>query len=204
MFSKMYAVVYFACADDGIGKFDRSMLSQQELMELFIFGLNEPDKICGSRDNPDDVCYWKAVICNADGEVEHFWWANRDEDGTATVGFELLPCSMKTLRMWNNALSATIQLGNLPCKIEAVYLNDNQLTGSLDLDSLPATVQRLGLRGNKFTGEISLENLPKGLEYLSLDENQLSVKSYLGRTGTARYDAKKTRAPALGMYQAEA
>ena len=29
-------------------------------------------------------------------------------------------------------------------------------------------------------------------------------KSYLGRTGTATYDAQKTRAPALGMYQAEA
>ena len=55
MFS-MYVVVFFACVDDGIGKFDRSMLSQQLLMELFIFGLAQPEKICGNRDDADDVC----------------------------------------------------------------------------------------------------------------------------------------------------
>ena len=72
MRSKVYSVVFFACVDDGIEKFDRLMLSQQDLMELFIFGLNEPEKICGSRDDPADVCEWKGVKCNADGEVEDF------------------------------------------------------------------------------------------------------------------------------------
>ena len=59
MLSKVYVGVFFACADDGIGRFDRSMLSQQSLMELFIFGLNKPEKICGNRDDPADVCEWK-------------------------------------------------------------------------------------------------------------------------------------------------
>ena len=43
MLLKVYAAVSFACADDGIGKCDRSTLSQQDLMELFIFGLAEPE-----------------------------------------------------------------------------------------------------------------------------------------------------------------
>ena len=34
------------------------MLSQQELMELFIFGLNESEKTSGSQEDPDDVCEW--------------------------------------------------------------------------------------------------------------------------------------------------
>ncbi|KNH07876.1 hypothetical protein XU18_1508 [Perkinsela sp. CCAP 1560/4] len=71
----MYAKVYLACADDGIGKCDRSMLSQQDLMELFIFALAKPEEICGSRDNPDDVCEWTGVKCNADREVEEFEWS---------------------------------------------------------------------------------------------------------------------------------
>ena len=59
MLSNVYATVYFTCADDGIGRFDRSTASQQSLMELFIFGLNEPEKICGNQDDPADVCEWK-------------------------------------------------------------------------------------------------------------------------------------------------
>ena len=170
---QMFVALFIAC-DDGIGRVDRSTLPQQTLMELFIFGLKEPEKICGSREDPDDVCEWKGVRCNADGEVEVFEWNDKDEDGTGTVAFEFLPYTIKTVWMFMNALSGTIQLADLPGKMEGVYLSVNQLTGSLDLDTLPAAVRALGLSNNKFTGEVSLENLPKCLEYLSLSENQLS------------------------------
>ncbi|KNH04552.1 hypothetical protein XU18_4236 [Perkinsela sp. CCAP 1560/4] len=113
MLSKLYAVVYFACADDGIGRFDRSMLSQQELMELFIFGLNEPEEVCGNRDDPDDVCEWKGITCNADRDIEKFLWIIKNDDGTGTLGFEFLPWSMKRLQMWRNALSANPTKGHL-------------------------------------------------------------------------------------------
>ena len=77
---------------------------------------------------------------NADGEVGEFQWTDKEEDGTGTLGFEFLPYSMKTVRMFRNALSGTIQLADLPGKTEAVNLGGNQLTSSLDLDSLPAAV----------------------------------------------------------------
>ena len=54
--SDMHAAIYIACADDDIGKFNRSMLSRQALMELFIFGLDNFDKICGSGDSRAELC----------------------------------------------------------------------------------------------------------------------------------------------------
>ena len=174
MLSNVYVGVYFTCADDGIGRVDRSTLGQQSLMELFIFGLNEPEKICGNRDDPDDVCEWKGVKCNVHGEVEEFHWNFKQDNGIGTVGLEFLPCSMKYVQMFRNALSGTIQLADLPGKMEVVDISFNNLIGCLDLDRLPAAVRSVDLSGNKFTGDISLENLPKGLEILSLLDNQLS------------------------------
>ena len=98
----------------------------------------------------------QGVTCNADGEVEEFVWKHYFEHGTGTIGFELLPCSMKTLRMFSNALSGTIQLADLPEKIEGVYLYGNQLTGSLDLDRLPAAFRTLNLKSK----QIHRGNLP--------------------------------------------
>ena len=194
MLSNAYVGVYFTCADDGIGRFDRSTASQQSLMELFIFGLNEPEKICGSQEDPDDVCEWKGVKCNVHGEVEEFHWNFKQDNGIGTVGLEFLPWSMKIVKMCRNALSGTIQLADLPGKMEVVDISFNNLIGCLDLDRLPATVRTLYLRENKFTGEISLEHLPKCFKYLLLQNNQLSANPTKGHLSVVGW----TSTPVLG------
>ena len=60
MLLKVYAAVSFACADDGIGKCDRSTLSQQDLMELFIFGLAEPEN-CTTEGVLFCFCFYSAI-----------------------------------------------------------------------------------------------------------------------------------------------
>ena len=101
---KMSTVLVVAC-DDGIGRCGKSTLSQQSLMELFIFGIHQAEKISGSRECPEEVCNWEGVTCNADGEVEMLFWSCEWEYGTGTLGLAFLPCSMKNLRMTENALS---------------------------------------------------------------------------------------------------
>ncbi|KNH04555.1 leucine-rich repeat protein [Perkinsela sp. CCAP 1560/4] len=194
---QMFAAFFIAC-DDGIGRVDRSTIPQQTLMELFVFGLNDPEKICGNREDPNDVCEWEGVKCNVDGEVENFEWVFNQADGTGTIGFEFLPCSMKTLHMFMNALSGTIQLPDRPGKIEAVNLDVNQLTGSLNLDRLPAAVRSLYLYINKFTGEISLGNLPQGLEILALEDNELTANPTKGHLSVVGW----TSTPSWGKPRA--
>ena len=136
----------------------------------------------------------EGVKCKGDGEVEEFRWGFKQENGTGTVGFEFLPCSIKTLNMILNVLSGTIQLADLPGKIEVVDVSFNNLIGCLDLDRLPAAVRSVDLSGNKFTGDISLENLPKGLEILSLLDNQLSANPTKGHLSVVGW----TSTPVLG------
>ena len=162
----MYKLVFPVC-DDGISSFDRSTTSQRILMEQFIFGF----QIAGERSG--DVCQWKEVTCNCEGEVE--WFTSIEDlcNETGTLQLELLPCSMRGLTMRLNALKGTIQLADLPEKMEVVDIYNSSLTGRLELDSLPERMQEVLLRHNEFTGEISLEHLPKGLNVLSLSGNQL-------------------------------
>ena len=54
----MLTALFIAC-DDKIGRVDLSTLLQQTLMGLFLFGLNKPWKICGTRVDPDELCDWR-------------------------------------------------------------------------------------------------------------------------------------------------
>ena len=170
----MLTTDFVACADDGIGKFDTSMLSQQSLMELFIFGLDNVDRICGSRDDPREVCTWTGVTCNADKEISELDCSFRGKDGTGSICLKFLPCSITYLCLYGGALSGTITLSDLPGGMEDISLESNQLSGSLDLHNLPASMREVFLGANIFTGEISLEHLPAGLESLNLEDNHLS------------------------------
>ncbi|KNH07674.1 hypothetical protein XU18_1675 [Perkinsela sp. CCAP 1560/4] len=122
-------------------------------MELLIFGLNEPEKICGSQEDPDDVCEWKGVKCNADKEVENFRWLMKRQEGTGTLSLAFLPYTMKKATMVGNALSGTIQLADLPESMEELLLIQNKLSGSFCLDSLPGAMRKLYLSKNNFNAD---------------------------------------------------
>ena len=68
----MRAAVFIVCSDDRFSRFDRSTLSQQNLMERFVFGLDKADEICDSRDYSVKVCHWEGVTCNTDKGVGRF------------------------------------------------------------------------------------------------------------------------------------
>ncbi|KNH06851.1 hypothetical protein XU18_2361 [Perkinsela sp. CCAP 1560/4] len=124
---------------------------------------------------------------------------------TGTLDLASLPTSIKSLNLGSNRFTGSISFERLPEWMQCSNVSNNELSGSFKLESLPKAMTDFYASTNQFSGSVDLTRLPASLQSLSLIENHLSVKkSYLGRTGTARYDAQKTRAPALGMYQAEA
>ncbi|KNH03899.1 leucine-rich repeat protein [Perkinsela sp. CCAP 1560/4] len=169
----MFRTVFLSCADDGIGRFDTSMLSQQILMEIFIFALDNVEDICGSREKPTEVCTWKGIKCNDDGKVEAFGWAYRYADGTGTMDFKFLPRSMTRLNRPFNALSGKIDLADLAENMGYLRICSNELNGTLHLDDLHALMKKVICSKNAFTGEISLKRLPKCLNSLDLSIHKL-------------------------------
>ena len=166
-------------------------------MELFIFGLDEADKIRGNPDSPAKLCQWNGVKCNKcvrEEQVVRFWWSWRNAEGTGTLSFAYLPWSMRDLSMTNNALSGTINLADLPEDIVSLNLANNQLTGSLDIDSLQAAMQNFCLSNNKFTGEISLITMPERISNFNLSGNQLSANPTKGHLSVVGW----TSTPVLG------
>ena len=172
------------------------MLSQQTLMELFIFGFDNVENICGSRDDPRDVCTWEGVKCNTEGEVVGFTWSymNDGEGGTGTIAFKFVPCTMTDISMCENALSGTLTLADLKDGMELLSLDYNNLSGPLSLNDLPRLMQRVNLSENSFTGEVSLTGLPRCLQALYLGRNQLSANPTKGHLSVVGW----TSTPVLG------
>ncbi|KNH03897.1 hypothetical protein XU18_4786 [Perkinsela sp. CCAP 1560/4] len=107
----MFTTISLVWADESIGRFDKSMLLQQSLMELFIFGIDNVEDIGESRENPTDVCTWDGVWCNA--IVEKFDWRCQNAEGTGSLELQFLPSSLKELNMAVNALGANPTKGHL-------------------------------------------------------------------------------------------
>ena len=103
-------------------------------MELFIFGLNRPETICGSLEDPANVCEWNGVSCNAEGEVEQFEWWYKQQSGTGTLELQFLPRTLKNLDMSFNNLSGTIDLNSLPETMQMLELRSNNLSDSDPMD----------------------------------------------------------------------
>ena len=171
----MLTTVFLVCSDDGMGRFDRETISQQSLIELFIIGFDTAEDICGSRDDPREVCAWEGIKCNADGEVKGFQWGRKGEDGDGTVGLAFLPLSMTYLSVYDGALRGTFHLHTLPENMEILTLQNNRLNGTLNRANLLATMQRMSLGRNTFRGKISLEHLPKRLHTFGFERNQLEA-----------------------------
>ena len=88
----------------------------------------EVDDICESRENPTEVCTWKGIKCNDNGEVEVFAGLINRRDGTGTLDFKFLPSSMQQLTMVYYSLSGTIELADLPENMKRLKLLQNMLS----------------------------------------------------------------------------
>mmetsp|Transcript_9578 Transcript_9578/g.14523 ORF Transcript_9578/g.14523 Transcript_9578/m.14523 type:complete len:232 (-) Transcript_9578:21-716(-) len=185
-------------ADSALGKVNKSTLSQQTLMELFIEGISNKELICGSTEDPTRISTWNGLTLSAAFEVVEIRWRYLDLSGSialqwlpmtteklsiertilgqrklsGTLDFTSLPESLKYLQLVSHYFEGEISLTTLPAKMEYLDVSYNELSGSLDLTSLPWRMRILRLAGNEFSGVADLSNLPKGLIDFNVSRNK--------------------------------
>ena len=161
--SSIFRVLTCWTADPVLGKVEKSSLSHNVLVELFVDGLTDNCKE-DLRLPPDiqaDGCSWYGVNTNEDGEVVDIEWQRSDIEGA--LNFRWLPETLWTLFLDGNALEGTIDFTALPRALVRFYIDRNSFSGEADLTRLPASLEDLDIYRNKFHGPINLTALPSGL-----------------------------------------
>ncbi|KNH07965.1 leucine-rich repeat protein [Perkinsela sp. CCAP 1560/4] len=167
-------VSYFCQGSDAfLGRVDRESMPQQTLLELFIADIERAHEICYDLENPDDVCEWQGVSCDAEGNVTEFSWNWKFKDGKGSIDMLYLPLTIRQVNMQCNALGGTVDLRCLPRSLEELDIGTNNFTGTLELTELPNNLRKLSLDENAFSGSVNLTQLPKVMTDLSLSSNAL-------------------------------
>uniref|UniRef100_A0A7S4NKW1 Leucine-rich repeat protein n=1 Tax=Paramoeba aestuarina TaxID=180227 RepID=A0A7S4NKW1_9EUKA len=177
--------VYFTAIDPSIGKIDKSALSQQTLMELFVDGITNKERFCGLAHHPRDLSEWRELYLNDSGDVIKFDVFSYYLRGS--IALEWLPLSAQIINMRSNFLSGTLDLEHLPDGLTLLYLNSNQFVGSVCLTNLPECLETLFLHDNRLEGAIDLTCLPKTLGNLDLRENRFVGETDFSRLPDALY-----------------
>eukprot|EP00009_Paramoeba_aestuarina_P003334 CAMPEP_0201522622 /NCGR_PEP_ID=MMETSP0161_2-20130828/18394_1 /ASSEMBLY_ACC=CAM_ASM_000251 /TAXON_ID=180227 /ORGANISM="Neoparamoeba aestuarina, Strain SoJaBio B1-5/56/2" /LENGTH=217 /DNA_ID=CAMNT_0047921527 /DNA_START=21 /DNA_END=674 /DNA_ORIENTATION=- len=155
--------VIIQSADPFLGKVpDKSSLSQQTLMELFIDGITNKETICGPPEASEDLTKWPGLSYNDSGEIIGIHWQNYGLEGS--IDLQWLPNSLEKLILWGNRLTGTLDLTVLPDTLTHLSAHSNRFSGSLDLTQLPKSLRRIELNGaNVFSGTVDLTQLPPKL-----------------------------------------
>uniref|UniRef100_A0A7S4NI08 Leucine-rich repeat protein n=1 Tax=Paramoeba aestuarina TaxID=180227 RepID=A0A7S4NI08_9EUKA len=162
-----------AAADLSLGKIpDKSSLSQQTLMELFIEGIQNRSPLFSSLEHPPSAELWDGIQSDSDGTVTRITWVGLLLQGS--VKFMWLPMTTQSVRIIECGLTGSADLTCLPGSITYVDLSSNAFVGSADLTCLPEKLETLHLTNNQMSGTVDLTHLPDSLITLVLQKNRFS------------------------------
>ncbi|KNH08045.1 leucine-rich repeat protein [Perkinsela sp. CCAP 1560/4] len=197
----MYHAHYFApcvpfctSVDPLLGRLEYSVMSQQALMELLIAGIEKIDDICGSRDEPTDLCEWPGVkYRKRRDEVVEVAWSSLRLGGS--LDMQWLPQTVVHFCASYNGLIGSSDLEKLPHGLKNFNLGVNNLSGTVRLHAVPKSLVRLNLKCNKLSGSVDLSGLPIGLKHVILYRNELcgslDLTSLPPQIATLSLDANK-------------
>ena len=174
----------FSTIDQSVGRFDPSMLSDQDIMEIVVSDLIIPrsskNVFYYANGNFREVTNWDRLTCNARAEVREIEWETQPWL-SGSVSLDILPPKLTILTMANSfapefhvGIDGTLNTWLLPRCLEVIDITKNQFHGTIDLRNIPPAMLTFAVACNYFEGAVDLKRLPEGLYGLFLTQNKFA------------------------------
>ena len=173
------------------GRCDSSMLTQQQMVELF-FTPDDPDKSRKDlKGDPDDACTWEGIECTASGNIHRIEWCSWALQLKGSIDFKMFPLHVDFINLYDQGLYGEVDTIALPDSLEELCLQNCLFTGTLDLGSLPPRMRCFEVLNNEITAMCNVQNIPETVQWLTVREKHIVAKTiYVGALPESKLELK--------------
>eukprot|EP00009_Paramoeba_aestuarina_P016870 CAMPEP_0201523850 /NCGR_PEP_ID=MMETSP0161_2-20130828/20964_1 /ASSEMBLY_ACC=CAM_ASM_000251 /TAXON_ID=180227 /ORGANISM="Neoparamoeba aestuarina, Strain SoJaBio B1-5/56/2" /LENGTH=253 /DNA_ID=CAMNT_0047923079 /DNA_START=35 /DNA_END=793 /DNA_ORIENTATION=- len=170
---------YFVYSFDsaGLGKVDKSSLSDQTLIELLFGSCQCQERFRNDDGDFTDVSEMEGIILNDEGRVIEIEMLDSSTgvEKTTLAGelhLEWLPSSLHQIDLAGNNCSGVFDCRFIPLSTRIALFENNLLTGSVDLEVL-LNLEVLVAGWNRLSGTIDFTKFPQKLIVLHVSHNSI-------------------------------
>ena len=163
------------------GRVDSSMLTQQQMVELFF----TPDDPLEARENlkgdPDNACTWEGIECTESGNIHRIEWCSWAFQMKGSIDFKMVPLAVSCINFFDQGLYGEIDTTAFPDSFQELSLGNCLFTGTIDLSRLPPRMRSVRVISNKITGVCNVQNIPETMRLLQIQEkNNVEKTIHIG------------------------
>ena len=165
------------CADiAGIGRVDKTMFSDQQLMESFFTPDNFEDARKALGGSEDDACTWTEVLCE-DERVTNIDWHEVHIALSGSINFSMLPIELIELSLYEQSLYGVMDTSDLPRPMQMFCVQFCAFSGTISLENLPPALMRFIITDNQISALTNFEYVPQNLRMLRIREEAVNMKT---------------------------
>ena len=180
-------MLYFCTAEPtGMGRVDRSLLSDQVYMELLVSDFDDVGQVKDKDGNFLEIDSWRGLEFDENGNVCRLLFDELPEftremgleeegfGGGGTIHFQWVPPKVVSIDILSLLFEGTLDTSTLPKGLLSFDITRNQISGPFCVAGLPECIQLVRIQQNKFTGNLDLHALPKSILDFYVSGNMFS------------------------------
>ena len=191
-----FLIVLSTTDTPGIGRIDRSSLSDQSCMELLMASVDDVSRLRDSDGDYFDACSWVGVICAENGSVVQirfteagearrripFLQVDPDEDCVGcggSISMQWIPPNVTHFTCYRMRFEGKVTTAELPRGLVHLHISENLFRGDFSTKDLPECIESIQIDVNGMGGSLNMTALPHKLRLLDASYNQFSGTLHL-------------------------